>query len=102
MTSDRKKPGVAFWATVVVVVILVGYPLSIGPACWVTSRSDAGGDAVSLVYQPIFRFWWRGKMPEERDPLRSYLRLLAGDGWDIAQREDESSEYYWSQFWIAL
>ena len=31
MTS-RKKPGVAFWATVVVVVGLVGYALSSGTA----------------------------------------------------------------------
>ena len=38
MTSDRKKPGVAFWAIVVVVVGLVGYPLSFGPACWWFSR----------------------------------------------------------------
>ena len=30
--TDRKKPGVAFWATVVVVVVLVAYPLSFGPA----------------------------------------------------------------------
>ena len=32
--TDRKKPGVAFWATVGLVVVLVGYPLSFGPACW--------------------------------------------------------------------
>jgi hypothetical protein len=32
--TDRKKPGVAFWSTVVVVVVLVAYPLSFGPACW--------------------------------------------------------------------
>src|SRR5262245_62256845 len=34
MTSDRKKPGAAFWATVAIVVALVAYPLSFGPACW--------------------------------------------------------------------
>jgi hypothetical protein len=34
MTCDRKKPGVAFWATAVVVVVLVAHPLSFGPACW--------------------------------------------------------------------
>jgi hypothetical protein len=34
VTSDRKPPGAAFWATVVVVVALVAYPLSFGPACW--------------------------------------------------------------------
>ena len=28
MTSDRKKPGVAFWAMVVVVVALLAYPAS--------------------------------------------------------------------------
>jgi hypothetical protein len=34
MTEPRKKPGVAFWAAVVLTVALVGYPLSAGPACW--------------------------------------------------------------------
>jgi hypothetical protein len=35
MADDKKtKPGVAFWATVVVVVLLVLYPLSIGPTRW--------------------------------------------------------------------
>jgi hypothetical protein len=32
VTSDRKKPGLALWATVVVVVVLVGYPVNSGPA----------------------------------------------------------------------
>ena len=41
MTSDRKHPGVAFWATVVMVVLLVGYPLSWGPiGCVVTSNYE--------------------------------------------------------------
>jgi hypothetical protein len=38
--TDRKKPGVAFWATVVVVAVLA-YPLSFGPACWVSGRVEA-------------------------------------------------------------
>ncbi len=36
MTS-RKKPGMAFWATVVVAVALL-YVLSFGPACWLTAQ----------------------------------------------------------------
>jgi hypothetical protein len=32
--TDRKKPGVAFWETVVVVSIPLLYVLSFGPACW--------------------------------------------------------------------
>jgi hypothetical protein len=42
MTSDRKKPGVAFWATVTVVVVLAAYPLSLGPVCWL--RPKCRGD----------------------------------------------------------
>jgi hypothetical protein len=36
--TDRKKPGVAFWATVGLVVLLVGYPLSWGPVWWAHVR----------------------------------------------------------------
>ena len=43
MTDDQKKnPGLPFYATVVVLVGLVLYPLSFGPACWITSRTDVG------------------------------------------------------------
>jgi hypothetical protein len=40
----RKKPGLAFWATVAVVAVLVAYPLSIGP--------------VSLIYYQFGRPHW--------------------------------------------
>jgi hypothetical protein len=32
--TDRKKPGVTFWATVVVASLPLLYVLSFGPACW--------------------------------------------------------------------
>jgi hypothetical protein len=55
MTSDRKKPGVAFWATAVVVMLLVSYPLSIGPAhlieCSMNHPSVYRG--MHAVYRPI-------------------------------------------------
>ena len=41
MTTDRKHPSAAFWITVALVVVLVGYPLSFGPACWATSKRTA-------------------------------------------------------------
>ena len=58
MTTDRKKPGVAFWATVVVVVVLLAYPLSIGPVSRFTSRVYASGEPapahpVMFVYVPL-------------------------------------------------
>ena len=36
--NPRKKPGVVFWALWVLVIAIVGYPLSVGPVCWVSSR----------------------------------------------------------------
>ena len=59
MTS-RKKPGVAFWATVVVVAALVAYPLSFGPACWISSRVQPSGEVVTMAYGPIARAWCHG------------------------------------------
>jgi hypothetical protein len=53
MSDDRKKPGLAFWATVVLVAVLM-YPISFGPACWVSLRNNAGGRLVGAVYYPIF------------------------------------------------
>src|SRR5262245_38714898 len=54
--TDRKKPGVAFWATVVVVVMLVAYPLSFGPACWVAPRTQIDrGQVFQLLYWPLGR-----------------------------------------------
>ena len=53
MNSDRKKPGVAFWATVSLVVALVGYPLSFGPACWMASRDMIQEHSVVEIYKPL-------------------------------------------------
>jgi hypothetical protein len=51
MTS-RKKPSVAFWATVVVVVVLV-YPLSFGPAVWLVEAGKLPRGSVYCVYGPL-------------------------------------------------
>ena len=56
--TDRKKPGVAFWATVVVVVALVAYPLSFGPACWTWDRGLISDQALTIAYRPLRRHIW--------------------------------------------
>ena len=57
MTADRRKPGVAFWATVMVVVgLFAAYPLSIGPLQWLDERGHLPGWAekpIAVVYAPM-------------------------------------------------
>jgi len=52
--SDRKQPGVLFWVTVAVVVILVGYPLSLFPIAWLDNSHvippDSNADRVFRAY----------------------------------------------------
>ncbi len=60
---DRKKPGMAFWATVVAVVI-VGYPLSMGPAHLIEcsiNRPWAWG-ATHVIYRPLALLCWRSEV----------------------------------------
>jgi len=57
MTADRKKPGVAFWGTVVLVALLVMYPVSWGPACRLRFHDRCPTWAITIydhVYAPIF------------------------------------------------
>lgn len=61
--TDRKKPGVAFWTTVALVVLML-YVLSVGPACWMLTWAGDPDWAVSpycAVYAPIF--WVHSELP---------------------------------------
>jgi len=74
MPRDRKKPGVAFWATVALVVVVM-YPLSMGPAWWMCHKMRLPGGVVVVidcVYEPIWWAAWNG--PEWfRDLAKGYL-----------------------------
>jgi len=72
--TDRKKPGVAFWATVGLVVVLVEYPLSMEPACWIGWPRYLTLDAIARVYQPIL--WIDQRSPKcVRDGISWYISL---------------------------
>jgi hypothetical protein len=82
MVPSHKKPGVAFWATVVVVVGLVAYPLSFGPACWITSRLDRGADLIPVLYRPLT---W-AMSPEHGTTINRvstwYAKVGAAENWE--------------------
>ena len=51
MTS-RKKPGVAFWATVGLVGLVL-YVLSFGPAIWLVAHDRLPTKPTSIVFRPL-------------------------------------------------
>jgi hypothetical protein len=55
MITDRKKPGVAFWASAVVVVLVL-YVASLGPVCWLTSRAGFRSKSIAAIYRPLTPF----------------------------------------------
>ena len=93
MTSDRKKPTAGFWITVALVAVLLGYPLSFGPACWISSRSGTGVSVVNSAYQPMLGLAFDGPGVIQRGTLW-YGQLLADGGWTVAY---VSGRYAWGE-----
>jgi hypothetical protein len=77
--TNRKKPGWAFWT--VVVVVLVVYPLSMGPASWLGRQAGSPfwlSRAIAAIYQPL---WWiEGRLPQfVSDQQARYLGWWIGE-----------------------
>jgi len=84
MAPSRKKPGVTFWATLVVVVVLVGYPLSIGPATWLASRNYLN----AWLYQTYCR------------PMLGFLAFVSRIGPEPLPRRIASATDWYIHLWI--
>jgi hypothetical protein len=72
MSEPQKKPGVAFWATVVVVCLLVGYPLSLGPLMWLRARNLVPGwseETLRSFYAPLHWVTTLGAEPNNYNQL---------------------------------
>lgn len=78
MTDERKRSSFGFWAAVMVLVVLL-YPLSFGPACWIASYLGSRSEPfLETVYQPFMRLWWREagpRLPMNNDLLVRYASL---------------------------
>ena len=56
MSESQKKPGWAFWTSVALVAVLVGYPLSFGPAVWALRNLAPPQfirNAADVLYTPL-------------------------------------------------
>ena len=103
MRENRKRPGATFWATAALAAALA-YPVSFGPACWISSRCNRGERFVSLAYRPIARLLprERGDSSRAAPVIRWYSRLGARDGWEWILVADapcaiDTAEWHWER-----
>lgn len=78
----RTRPGAPFWATVATFALLA-YPLSFGPAFWITSQANLtwiGADVVPVVYSPMMSAWDHGPEPVQT-VLAWYLAIGTKKNW---------------------
>ena len=90
MSEARKRPGVAFWASVALVALPILYVTSFGPACWLSARSPSDGRSVKAVYWPLV---WPLQVSSTGEPgaitrsisdavwSYSFLGAPSGSGW---------------------
>jgi hypothetical protein len=102
MTSPR-KPTAGFWITVALVAVLVGYPLSFGPACWMSSRLKADTLNLSAIYRPItsgLNINYSGKLDSA---IRWYAKVGAVDqfwGWWDFIDDDGTQQWTWAPLYL--
>jgi hypothetical protein len=78
VTDEHKQPGVAFWATVVLVIaVMLAYPLSLGPAVWLYHHKYVPNWArmpIQVFYSPLEWLAHHGPGPV-RDSFNWYVEL---------------------------
>ncbi|MGE5194177.1 MAG: hypothetical protein ACM3U2_16900 [Deltaproteobacteria bacterium] len=96
--TNRKKTGAAFWTSVVVAIV---YLLSIGPACWLTSRLNADAELVPIVYRPITLFFVGSdhRVSMAGAAIRSYSSIGASPGWGWWRAPADRDVWEWSCSW---
>jgi hypothetical protein len=78
---------------VALIAVLVGYPLSFGPACWVCSRVRESSfllDVAGFFYSPILRAWWHSDPRIIGNVIAWYSNFGAEGGLAVARGLDGS------------
>jgi hypothetical protein len=81
MSDEPKKPRWPWaWTGWALIAVFVLYPVSVGPACWLSVKYDgakSSAKAVETIYEPID--WIRCKSENLDGVLQWYLRLWVDD-----------------------
>jgi hypothetical protein len=79
--TNRKEPGLAFWATVALVVVLLAYPFSFGPACWITAipysdfaKMDHQGFSAGRYHPAMVVYWPLAALASQNGRIGTIVR----------------------------
>jgi hypothetical protein len=79
-----------------VVVALLAYPLSFGPACWISSRTGIGVYKLPTLYRPILSAMSR--RGSVTNLCRWYAQLGAAPDWNWVDVSDSAGPVWlWSR-----
>lgn len=95
MSDARTKSGFGFWALAALAVVLL-YPLSFGPACWISQRAGWNGAVVSIVYQPILQFACRGPGAVGNPVLRYAQWGMQPSYYSAISQNDSTGYCHWN------
>ena len=94
--TEQKQPGWTFWCIVAVTLPLL-FLLSIGPACWLSSRFG-GANVVTMAYRPVtFVAEFTGS-DGIMDALQWYSQLGMSDFHLWSFSTDQPGHAVWSPF----
>lgn len=66
------------WIVATLLMVLVVYPLSLGPATWLYGKDCVSGETLDVIYGPVFAVCYGEQSPEWLDDaLWWYTRLWA-------------------------
>jgi hypothetical protein len=77
---DKLKMSGGRFACAVVLLVALAYPVSLGPACWISSWTDWAPSVVTTAFQPLMRAGYRIS-PSTFRWASWYSRLLAAKNW---------------------
>ena len=93
MSDDRKSTGAGTWSLLIIGALLL-YPVSLGPACWISSR--VGGEkVVTIAYRPLT---WAAEVIGSNalmTGIQAYSRLGTIEFWVWTLNPDEPGGAGW-------
>lgn len=93
MDTRRRSPWV--WGAVTALMVVVAYPLSLGPVCWLVEKRQISPALAVSIYVPLVKMNYedlRGQPSWRGGPIDKYASLWSKSGWDAVL-----SEWLWFQ-----